>query len=1270
MATTPVTVIGNHTHIVDWADPPCSAVLRRDALNEDLAVAIAENRDLLSLIKQLSHRNLLKCFNIQCLTQSGLTIWMEKASFPSLAELLDGQEEVGNKDAFEKNFADMNSFVDEINDLNHIEEADKVERELLALINDTTIEDFSEESGKLSLSNHSTLVHSAITKASTYSFTEEEVWAILAQLLSALSYLHSSIKTGISSEQSNSINHGRIRPDTIFYDPVTHIIKLVPPHLPSMNPSGSALAKDIYSLYIIVLRLCGLYTSEIQPLESEDYQADLSSLDHRRFSPDLKQFILTLRSLCLHDKPVVSNLLLSQRITEALLPFTHLEFREKSQSSASVQTRTPLEIYRHLKEAALLPNIKRVTDPIAAERTATSQSTRSIVQEHAENFSELLVVNESSTFADHTSVLSAGNNSSYPRVASVFRDLSMRETSHMDSSVDLGMSVLCLSSASVGNTMLHRAVLDRDLEAVGRNLGYAKRFNQDGYTALMLCAIEDWSEGANILVFHEGGLFTRQGHTALYYALCLEHYDVARILTDAEGVSTKDPYVDALNQTDLMRAAIAGDIVAVWSWLPRQHKWQDIHGRTALICAVESNASLAIVKLLVPLEAGIVDFSGKTALHRAVKIGSIDVVQLLLSFEKGKSYLSNGLEESYVLSPKVFASELAYLYRKMDIFEIVFAAERPMILQEYRIDKDNDSIDRVAADDYQRLLSAVENYFEFEVFLWVSELGSTGGNGYTALMHASASKYFAAQNGVKRNTYQEYALCNIVKLLLKRAGQHFIATSEVLPDTILISGTDTSSINPFVPGATALIIAAICDDVAILPLLVEHEKGLRDDTQRTALMWAARYNNSTAVKLLAPHEKTLTNGRPYCTALYVAIEHGNENIARILTPYEGYPDADLAPRIQGRHTELMQAAESGDLPGVWSYRFQLGLQNKSGYTALMYACIFGDVNCILQLRHEEHLVAKDGTTARSLLEQHWRETKPQMVDMLDIVEVFNDKGENQLQNAIHEQDPELILRFLHLQDRTKEVDGLTVLMKIVELGLTELVDVIIREYPAQLGRTVRSYPATKVLWEDVTALMIAASHGYDGAVAALAETPEARMKDSGKGRTALMAAAINGHASTVSLLIDKEARMQNIEGWTALMYAAAYNMDEVISVLIPAEAQIQMKDGWTALMTAARNGHLRAASLLMPYEAGLLKKTKYSALYYASTHGHTEMVSLLLSEEREKKYARFVLEALSKRHTELTTIDLQSTISLLQSSIFKLNSEQCRQRRLPRPRIL
>lgn len=66
------------------------------------------------------------------------------------------------------------------------------------------------------------------------------------------------------------------------------------------------------------------------------------------------------------------------------------------------------------------------------------------------------------------------------------------------------------------------------------------------------------------------------------------------------------------------------------------------------------------------------------------------------------------------------------------------------------------------------------------------------------------------------------------------------------------------------------------------------------------------------------------------------------------------------------------------------------------------------------------------------------------MDMLDIVEVFDDKGMNQLQRAIRKQDPELILRFLHLQDRTKELDGLTVLMQVIELGLTDLVDVIIR----------------------------------------------------------------------------------------------------------------------------------------------------------------------------------------------------------------------------------
>lgn len=1257
MVTTPATVIGNCTQIVDWANPPCSAILRKDILDEDLAAAIGRNRDLLSLVKQLSHRNLLRCLNIQCLAHSGLMVWMEKSNSPSLADLL-GKETVG-VDLLEKNSANTKSFADDVNDPGADGEMNQAERELLALINDTTIEDLSEEYGGPPQQIRSTPMHSpdsvhcVINGAPAYDFTEEEVWFILAQLVSVVSYLHSSVKTGVVSDGHVSINHGRIRPDTIFYDPVTHTIKIVPPHLPSIDPSGGSFVRDIYSVYIIALRLCGITTSSIQPIESKEYHVDLTSLDHRRFSPDLKQFILTLRSLCLHNKPIISNLLLIKNISEALLPFKYLEFGEKAQASASVQTRTPLEIYRHLKEASSLPNIKRIADPISAERAATSRSIRTTTQEPADSLSELLVVTDSSVFADHTSVMSTGTSSGYPRLASVFRDQSMRGTNRLDSSVDLGMSVLYLSSATAGNTTLHRAVLDRDLEAVGQNLGYVKRFNQDGHTALMLCAIENWIEGANILAFHESGLFTRKGHTALYYALELEHHNIAKLLTDTEGVSTKDPHIDSLKQTDLMRSAITGDIVAVWSWLPRQHKWQDIYGRTALICAVESKVSLTIIKLLIPLEAGIADFSGKTALHRAAELGTVDVVQLLLDTEKGMSYSSKGLEVDYVLSSQVFASELAYLYRKKDAFEIIFAAERSIIFHKYNIDEDEKYVGEVEDKVYQYLINAVENYLEFEVFLWISSIECIRRDGYTALMHAAASKYFAIQNGMKRDTYQEYALCNIVKLLLREAGQHFSASREALPDSTLISRSNTSITDPFVPGATALIIAAICDDTVIIPILLEHEKGLCDDIKWTALMWAARYNNTATVKLLAPHEKTLTNGRQHYTALYVAIEHGNEAIAKILTPYEGYPDADLAPRTQGRQTELMRAAESGDLPGVWSYRFQLGLQNEAGYTALMYACIFGDLNCILQLRHEEQLVAKDGTTARSLLEQHWRETNPNIVDMFDIIEVLDDKGRNQLQRAIHAHDPEMIIRFLHLHVRTKETNGLTVLMQIVELGFTEIVEIIVREYPAQLGRTTSSYPITKVLWEDVTALMIAASRGYDGIVAVLAETTEARMRDTGKGRTALMAAAINNHCGSADLLLGKEARMQNNDGWTALMYAAAYNLDEMISTLIHAEAQVQMPDGWTALMTAARNGHIQAASLLLPHEAGLLKKAKYPALYYAVTHGHTDMVSLLLSEEKESSYAKFILYTLSKKRPETKNADLEGAISLLQSFILK-----------------
>ena len=47
-----------------------------------------------------------------------------------------------------------------------------------------------------------------------------------------------------------------------------------------------------------------------------------------------------------------------------------------------------------------------------------------------------------------------------------------------------------------------------------------------------------------------------------------------------------------------------------------------------------------------------------------------------------------------------------------------------------------------------------------------------------------------------------------------------------------------------------------------------------------------------------------------------------------------------------------------------------------------------------------------------------------------------------------------------------------------------------------------------------------------------------------------MCAADNNHVACVEILVDKEARLQNAEGWTALIYAAMNNYVDCAKLLL------------------------------------------------------------------------------------------------------------------------
>jgi ankyrin repeat protein/CubicO group peptidase (beta-lactamase class C family) len=122
-----------------------------------------------------------------------------------------------------------------------------------------------------------------------------------------------------------------------------------------------------------------------------------------------------------------------------------------------------------------------------------------------------------------------------------------------------------------------------------------------------------------------------------------------------------------------------------------------------------------------------------------------------------------------------------------------------------------------------------------------------------------------------------------------------------------------------------------------------------------------------------------------------------------------------------------------------------------------------------------------------------------------------------------------------------------------------------------------------------------------------------------RGMTALMWAATNGMADTVTALIKAGAKINavTLKGTTPLMFAAGNGDLATLKVLIKAGAGVNIENqfGYTAIMAAAEHGHLDAMKLLK--EAGadenMLDKKGNTVLMYAANNGQTEAVKALIS---------------------------------------------------------
>ena len=153
--------------------------------------------------------------------------------------------------------------------------------------------------------------------------------------------------------------------------------------------------------------------------------------------------------------------------------------------------------------------------------------------------------------------------------------------------------------------------------------------------------------------------------------------------------------------------------------------------------------------------------------------------------------------------------------------------------------------------------------------------------------------------------------------------------------------------------------------------------------------------------------------------------------------------------------------------------------------------------------------------------------------------------------------------------------------------------------------------------ESNAALAEAAFQGDTAAVKALLADAQIDAVDEG-GRSALMLAAYDGHADTVSLLCEKKAdpNLQDVNQRTALMYAASGPNLPTVEILLAHGAEVNVTDGdegWTALMFAAAEGHADIVQMLLDKGSSpdIADVDGETALTFATNNGHADVVKLL-----------------------------------------------------------
>ncbi|TNJ28254.1 Ankyrin repeat protein 2 [Giardia muris] len=698
-----------------------------------------------------------------------------------------------------------------------------------------------------------------------------------------------------------------------------------------------------------------------------------------------------------------------------------------------------------------------------------------------------------------------------------------------------------------------------------------------GTTALMMAVYYNHPEVVELLLPYEQGLKDSKGHNAQWHANNGVSWggDFTRVneLLENEGTERIPPPPNGLLL--FLRSVMTGDVEGVRKNLSHSG-YQDSTGTTALMHAA-SEGHTACVRLLLS-EAGKQTTEerygfppGTTALMMAARRNHPDIVELLLPYEQG-------LEDSKGHNAQWHANSSARggdFTRVNELLENEGTKRAPpppkesILLHIYVTAGDIKGVRKyVSYTGYQdlngmtALMLAARNGRTGFIPLLEKEIGMQDNWGGTALMWAAY-----------------YGKTDSVRLLLCEAGKQ--STKEF---KITLNGKTVT----FLPGTTALMLAAYFNYPEVVELLLPCEQGLKDSEGHTANWYA---NNSSwggdfaRVRELLENEGTIRLPPPPKEALMLlasAMTGDVEGVRRNLS-HTRYQDPT------GK-TALMLAAEKGRVNCIPLLEREIEMRNNDGWTALMLAAYNGNADCVKVLLSEagKQTTSKlgsffPGTTALMIAA---RRNHPEVVKLLLPYEqgLRDSKGRTAkwyADNSSEEKDFSQVRQLLKNEDTN-------------------------RLSPPPKEALILSFFAMK---GDVEGVRKYVSHaGY---------------QDS-NGMTALMKAAMVGHSNCISIL-EREIGMRDNDGRTALMLVASNGKMDCAQILLPEAGKQTTKEwdsfpsGMTALMIAAYFNHPDVVKLLLPYEQGMRNSEEHAAKWYAyngkALRGHYSQIHELLEYE-------------------------------------------------------